>query len=132
MTKTWFITGISRGLGKALAQAAIKNGDTVIGTVRSGTPEFCAGPGALHVLPLEVTDPAAIAPTITAAFALTGRIDVLVNNAGYGLLGPLEHATDAQMAHLFEVDVFGPAAISSTSPRSRAAPRAPAHRSIPP
>ncbi len=84
MTKTWFITGISRGLGKALAQAAIENGDTVIGTMRSGTPEIAAGPGALHVLPLEVTDPAAIEAAITAGFAITGRIDVLVNNAGYG------------------------------------------------
>jgi NAD(P)-dependent dehydrogenase (short-subunit alcohol dehydrogenase family) len=121
MTKTWFITGISRGLGKALAQAAIENGDTVIGTMRSGTPEIAAGPGALHVLPLEVTDPAAIEAAITAGFAITGRIDVLVNNAGYGLLGPFEHATDAQMAHLFEVDVYGPIRlIRAALPRLRA------------
>ncbi len=108
MAKTWFITGISRGFGKSLAQSAVQRGDTVIGTVRSGTPDIASGPGKLHVLPLEVTDPAAIEPTIAAAFAVTGRVDVLVNNAGYGLLGALEQATDAQMLHLFEVDVFGP------------------------
>ncbi len=108
MTKTWFITGVSRGLGKSLAQAAVQNGDTVIGTVRSGSPDIAPGPGALHILPLEVTDPAAADAIIAAAFAVTGRVDVLVNNAGYGLLGALEHATDAQIAHLFAVDVFGP------------------------
>lgn len=82
MAKTWFITGISRGFGKSLAQAAVQRGDTVIGTVRSGNADIAPGPGKLHVLPLEVTDPAAIEPTIAAAFAITGRVDVLVNNAG--------------------------------------------------
>lgn len=121
MTKTWFITGISRGLGKALAQAAVQQGDTVIGTVRSGTPDIAPGTGALHVLPLEITDPAAVIATLDAAFAVTGRIDVLVNNAGYGLLGALEHATDEQMAHLFEVDVFAPIRlIRAALPRLRA------------
>ncbi len=121
MTKTWFITGISRGLGKALAQAAVRNGDTVIGTVRSGTPDIAPGPGALHVLPLEITDPAAITATIAAAFGITGRIDVLVNNAGYGLLGVLENATDEQIEHLFAVDVFGPIRlIRATLPQLRA------------
>jgi len=121
MTKTWFITGISRGFGKSLAAAALQQGDTVIGTVRSGTPDIAPGPGALHVLPLEVADPAAIEPTLAAAFAITGRVDVLVNNAGYGLLGAFEHATDAQMLHLFEVDVFGPIRlIRAALPRLRA------------
>jgi NAD(P)-dependent dehydrogenase (short-subunit alcohol dehydrogenase family) len=121
MTKTWFITGISRGLGKALAGAAVQNGDTVIGTVRSRTPEIAPGPGALHVLRLEVTEPAAIEAAIAAAFAITWRVDLLVNNAGYGLLGAFEHATDAEMLHLFEVDVFGPVRlIRAALPRLRA------------
>jgi NAD(P)-dependent dehydrogenase (short-subunit alcohol dehydrogenase family) len=121
MTKTWFITGISRGLGKALAQAAIQNGDTVIGTVRSGAPDIAPGPGALHVLKLEVSEPAAIEAAVADAFAVTGRVDVLVNNAGYGLLGALDHATDAEMLHLFEVDVFGPIRlIRAALPRLRA------------
>jgi NAD(P)-dependent dehydrogenase (short-subunit alcohol dehydrogenase family) len=58
--KTWFITGVSRGFGKALAEAALSRGDTVIGTVRSGTPVLAPGRGALHILPLEITDATAI------------------------------------------------------------------------
>lgn len=119
--KTWFITGISRGLGRSLAAAALQNGDIVIGTVRSGNPDIAAAPGTLHVLNLEITDHAAIEAALNTAFAVTGRIDVLVNNAGYGLLGTLEHATDEQIAHLFAVDVFGPIRlIRAALPRLRA------------
>ena len=106
--KTWFITGISRGLGLALAQRALARGDTVIGTVRGNAPELEQGSGTLHVLRLDMTDPAAIAPTVERAFALTGRIDVIVNSAGYGLLGAIEQASDDDVARLFEVDLFGP------------------------
>ncbi|WP_158915186.1 SDR family NAD(P)-dependent oxidoreductase [Caulobacter sp. S45] len=107
--KTWFITGISRGLGFALAQAALHRGDTVVGTVRTGAPELDQGPGRLHVLPLDMADGAAIEATTAKAFELAGgRLDVLVNNAGYGLLGAIEDATDAEVEHLFAVDVFGP------------------------
>jgi NAD(P)-dependent dehydrogenase (short-subunit alcohol dehydrogenase family) len=105
--KTWFITGISRGLGKSLAEAVLHEGDIVIGTVRSGTPDIAPSP-ALHILHVDVADPSAIPATIASAIARTGRIDVMVNNAGYGLLGALEHATDAQIDHLFAVDVFAP------------------------
>ncbi|KGM32863.1 oxidoreductase [Inquilinus limosus] len=118
---TWFITGISRGLGLALAQAALAEGDTVIGTVRAGAPDLDLGAGALHVLPLDLADPEAIAATVERAFALAGTIDVIVNNAGYGLLGALETATDAEVAHLFAVDVFGPfRVIRAALPRLRA------------
>jgi len=109
--KTWFITGISRGLGKALAQAALARGDTVVGTVREGAPDLDAGSGTLHVLPVDLTDTAAIAPAVQAAFDKAGRIDVLVNNAGYGLLGALEEATDAEFQRLFAVNVFAPFAV---------------------
>ncbi|PVX29311.1 oxidoreductase [Sphingomonas pokkalii] len=109
--KTWFITGISRGLGKALAQAALARGDTVVGTVRDGAPYLDAGSGTLHVIPVDLTDAAAIAPVVQAAFDKAGRIDVLVNNAGYGLLGALEEATDAEFQRLFAVNVFAPFAV---------------------
>lgn len=102
--KTWFITGISRGLGKALAEAALARGDKVVGTTRDGRSE---GSGAL-VLPLEMTDARAVADTIGKAFAEAGTIDVIVNNAGYGLLGAVEDAAEEDVAHLFEVDLFGP------------------------
>lgn len=106
--KNWFITGISRGLGKVLAEAALARGDTVVGTVREGRPETAAGSGRLHVVALDVADPQAVAPAMAQAFAIAGRIDVLVNNAGYGLLGAMEEASDAEIERLFAVNVFGP------------------------
>lgn len=106
--KTWFITGVSRGLGKALAEAALARGDTVLGTVREAAPDLAAGSGTLHVVPLEITDAAAVKAAIDHAFATHGPIDVLVNNAGYGLLGAIEGATPDETARLFDVNVFGP------------------------
>lgn len=106
--KTWFITGISRGLGKALAEAALARGDTVIGTVRDAAPAMDAGAGALHVLTLDVADPGAVRQAVTEAFGITGRIDVLVNNAGYGLLGAIEEADDAAVDQLMAVNLLAP------------------------
>lgn len=109
MTKHWFITGISRGLGLSLAKAALARGDTVIGTVRGDAPSLGPTPGTLHVLTLDVTDGAAINRVVDEAFRLAGgRLDVIVNNAGYGLLGALEDATDEDLQRLFATDVFGP------------------------
>ncbi len=108
--KTWFITGISRGFGKELAAQLVARGDTVIGTVREGAPDIASGPGTLHVLTLDVTDRAAVAAVVAQAFAL-GPVDVIVNNSGYGLLGAVETASDAEIDHLFAVNVFGPIAV---------------------
>ena len=105
--KTWFITGVSRGLGKALAEAALARGDSVLGTVREGTPAIATGSGTLRVVPLEITDAAAAKAAIDDAFA-HGRIAVLVNNAGYGLLGAIEDASEEETARLFDVNMFGP------------------------
>ena len=106
--QNWLITGVSRGLGEALAQAALARGDTVVGTVREGAPQFGDHKGKFHSLSLEMRDPAAIEQAAARAFELCGRLDVVVNNAGYGLLSPIEDATDAEMARLFEVNVYGP------------------------
>jgi NAD(P)-dependent dehydrogenase (short-subunit alcohol dehydrogenase family) len=105
---TWFITGISRGLGYALAKAALAQGDTVIGTVRDTAPDLAVGSGTLRLMTLDMADGDAAEAAMTQAFAQAGTIDVIVNNAGYGLLGALEHATVAQAKHLFDVDVFAP------------------------
>jgi NAD(P)-dependent dehydrogenase (short-subunit alcohol dehydrogenase family) len=105
--KTWFITGISRGLGFALAKAAIEEGDTVVGSVRGETPAI-VGRGTLHVIRMDMTDGVAVAKAIDEAVARFGKLDVIVNNAGYGLLGALEQASDEEMSHLFEVDVYAP------------------------
>jgi NAD(P)-dependent dehydrogenase (short-subunit alcohol dehydrogenase family) len=106
--RTWFITGVSRGLGQAIANAALAEGDTVIGTVRDTAPDLKSGAGKLHVVTLDVTDGEAVEAAVSQAFASAGTIDVIVNNAGYGLLGALEKATDAEARRLFEVDVFAP------------------------
>ncbi|MFR9805557.1 SDR family NAD(P)-dependent oxidoreductase [Pseudonocardia sp. RS010] len=100
----WFITGVGRGLGRCLAERALEAGHTVVGTTRDGV---CDLPG-LHVLPLSVDDPTAARPTVERAVELAGGLDVLVNSAGYGLLGPVEETTDEQAAQLFEVNFFGP------------------------
>jgi NAD(P)-dependent dehydrogenase (short-subunit alcohol dehydrogenase family) len=106
MTK-WFITGISRGLGKALAEAALARGDLVVGTTRDGKHSLTPAGGRLHVLPLEVGDGAAVESTVAKAFELAEGLDVIVNNAGYGLLGALENASDEEAIRLFDVNVFG-------------------------
>ena len=138
--KTWFITGVSRGLGLALAKAALERGDAVVGTVRGGVPELQGPPERLRIIVLDLASagsidgrglpPAgsaaewpsgSIDEAVAAAFAHTGRVDVLVNNAGYGLLGALEQASDAELERLFAVDVFGPVRILRAAlPRLRA------------
>jgi NAD(P)-dependent dehydrogenase (short-subunit alcohol dehydrogenase family) len=112
---TWFITGISRGLGKALAAAALAEGDTVIGTVRTGSFELDHDRGTLHLLNVDLVDGQAAAASIAKAFEIAGEIDVIVNNAGYGLLGALEKASDADVERLFAVDVFAPFRIIRTA-----------------
>jgi NAD(P)-dependent dehydrogenase (short-subunit alcohol dehydrogenase family) len=105
--KVWFITGVSRGFGKVLTDHALANNDIVIGTTRDGKASFAGDTRNVQVLPLEVTDAAAIRATIAKAHALHGRLDVVINNAGYGLLGSVEEATEEQVNHLFEVNFHG-------------------------
>jgi len=119
--KNWLITGVSRGLGKALAEAALARGDTVIGTVRDGDPLIAKGKGVFHRLSLDMRDPKAIEAAASRTFELVERLDVLVNNAGHGLLGPIESVSDRDMISLFETNVFGPVRlIRAVLPRLRA------------
>lgn len=105
--KIWLITGVSRGLGKALAQAVLDKGDIVIGTTRNGKADINGDSNNLKLFGLELSDPVQIRQTVEAAYQLHGRLDVIVNNAGYGLLGAIEEASDAEIKHVFDVNFFG-------------------------
>src|SRR3954467_744094 len=119
--KTWLITGISRGLGLALAQAALARGGPRRGTGRPSAPDLVVGPGVLHLLTLDLADVDAVPAAVDQAFALAGSIDVIVNNAGYGLLGAIETAADEEVERLFAVDFFAPfRLIRAALPRLRA------------
>ncbi|MFJ3483764.1 oxidoreductase [Pseudomonas sp. NPDC090202] len=112
--KTLFITGVSSGFGKALAQQALAAGHTVIGTLRDrqALEAFEAlGPRAHGVL-LDVTDFAAIDSVIDDADTAFGPVDVLVNNAGYGHEGILEESSLDELRRQFDVNVFGAAAVT--------------------
>ncbi|MCC7254179.1 oxidoreductase [Hyphomicrobium sp.] len=114
-TKTWFITGASRGLGLEIARAALEAGDQVVATARK-TEQTKAGLAGfddrLLVLPLDVTDEGSIAAAVDAAFKRFGRIDVLVNNAGYGQLGAFEQLSVAAIDRQFATNVFGVFAVT--------------------
>lgn len=107
---TWFITGCSTGLGRVLAEAAVSEGHCVVATARrvEALAELEAlAPERVLALALDVTDPAACHRGVAAAVARFGRLDVLVNNAGYGMVGALEESSSGEIRRLFETNVFG-------------------------
>ena len=110
----WLITGVNTGLGQALALAALARGDCVAGAMRDpgdlATFEASA-PGRAFGYLLDITDETAMRAVVAAAEAAMGGIDVLVNNAGYGLVGAVEEASLAEIRAQFEVNVFGPIAL---------------------
>ena len=109
-SKVWFITGTSRGFGRIWAEAALKRGDQVTATVRKleDIADLKQRFGDL-VLPLQldVTDHDGVSQVVNQAFEHFGRLDVLVNNAGYSLIATAEEATDEQMQDVFEANYFG-------------------------
>jgi NAD(P)-dependent dehydrogenase (short-subunit alcohol dehydrogenase family) len=107
--KVWLVTGTSRGFGRAICDAALAAGDDVIATARQpdSLDDFAkAHPGAL-VLPLDVTDTAAARAAVRDGARRFGRIDVVVNNAGYGHVGAVEELSDEELRSLYEVNFFG-------------------------
>lgn len=108
--KTWLITGANRGLGRAFALAALGRGDRVAATARdtSTLADLVATYGdAVVPLTLDVTDRAGCFAAVAQGQAALGRLDVIVNNAGYGLFGMVEELTEAQMRDQMEVNFFG-------------------------
>lgn len=108
--KVWFITGTSTGFGREMAEQLLGNGEIVVATARKveQIADLAAKfPDTALALPLDVTDPAAIDFAVAAALAKFGRVDVLVNNAGYGICGGVEETTEAEFMPVFETNVFG-------------------------
>ncbi|MFG1696681.1 SDR family NAD(P)-dependent oxidoreductase [Nonomuraea sp. NPDC049309] len=110
MTRVWFITGASRGLGRAFTEAALAAGDRVVAASRNVEPlAELEGryPGALVRLPLDVSDRKAVFDGVEKAVAAFGRLDIVLNNAGRLLLGMVEEATEEQLREQFDVNFFG-------------------------
>jgi NAD(P)-dependent dehydrogenase (short-subunit alcohol dehydrogenase family) len=113
--RVWLITGASSGFGQALAEAALSAGDTVVAAARR--PQVLDRLAAAHpdrVVPvaLDVADPARITAVVAEVLLWYGRIDVLVNNAGRGLVGAVEETTGRELHDLMDLHFFGPAALT--------------------
>jgi NAD(P)-dependent dehydrogenase (short-subunit alcohol dehydrogenase family) len=112
--KKWFVTGVSSGLGRALAVGALGAGDVVAGSVREAAArdEFIAlNPEHAHAFIMDVTDRDAVTEVMQAADEAVGGIDVLVNNAGVSLEGTIEETGWTEILEQFQVNVFGPVAV---------------------
>lgn len=108
MTKTVLITGTSSGYGKATAQLFLDRGWNVVATMRQPNQAIFRGPAdRLRVLPLDITDPDSISKAITGGIAAFGAIDVLVNNAGIGLMSAFEVTPEHVLREVFETNTFG-------------------------
>jgi len=107
--KTWFITGASRGFGLRIARLALEQGDNVVATARRAEAviEALGNRERLLALPLDVTDEAQAKAAAAAAVERFGSIDVLLNNAGFGLLGAVEEASAADVERVYRTNVFG-------------------------
>ena len=108
--KVWFIAGASRGFGFEIAKAALRAGDKVVATVRKNAEQLTAslkGGNDLLVVVLDVTNKQQVEEGVKKALTAFGRVDVLVNNAGYGFLGAFEEATDEDIFKQYNTNVFG-------------------------
>jgi NADP-dependent 3-hydroxy acid dehydrogenase YdfG len=115
--KVWFITGASRGFGRIWAEGALARGDQVVATARSITSlaELSEKYGdAVLPLALDVTDRQQIEVVVPQAHAHFGRLDVVINNAGYALLGAIEEATEADVRAEFDTNFFGALGVIQT------------------
>jgi len=113
--KVWFITGTSSGFGRAFAEYALTRGHQVVATARNTETLMdlsAKAPDRVIALSLDVTRAGDAEKAIAAAVARFGRIDVLINNAGYGLVGALEETSDAELRALMDTNFFGAMAVT--------------------
>lgn len=107
---TWLVTGISSGIGKAMAEAALERGDTVIGTVRNaeqGETFAALAPGRAIPCQIDLTERERVMVAITESLNEAGGVDIVVNCAGYGLAGAVEELSDNEIRHQMETNFFG-------------------------
>lgn len=112
--RVWLVTGANSGFGRAIVRAAVREGDVVVAAARAtaSLDELVAAhPDQVDPVQLDVTDGERIAEVVEDVVRRHGRIDVLVNNAGRTHVGAVEETTDADLRSLFEVHLFGPAAL---------------------
>ncbi|RDI66720.1 SDR family NAD(P)-dependent oxidoreductase [Nocardia pseudobrasiliensis] len=107
LTRTWFITGANRGLGRAFTVAALAQGDRVVATARDPRTMADLAQDRLTVLPLDVRDRERVFATVERAFEVAGSIDVIVNNAGYGLVGAVEELDERQIREQMDTNFYG-------------------------
>jgi len=111
MSKIWFITGTSKGFGRIWAEAALERGDKVAATARNAdsVADLAEKYGEENALPiaLDVTDRSGVEAAVKQAHEHFGRLDVVVNNAGYGLFGSIEEVTEEQARDQIETNLFG-------------------------
>ncbi|RFU46488.1 oxidoreductase [Paraburkholderia sp. DHOC27] len=107
--RVWFITGASRGIGALIAEAALADGNAVVAAGRNvkAIVERLGDSDALLPVALDVTDEAQAKVAVQQALDTFGRIDVLVNNAGFGLLGAVEESADKDIRRMYDTNVFG-------------------------
>jgi len=113
--KVWFITGASSGFGKAFAEYAIGQGYNVVVTARRVDKLDAIralAPAQVEAIPMDVTDNAAIAAATEQAIRRFNRIDVLINNAGYGIVGAVEETPEAELRAQMETNFFGAVAVT--------------------
>ncbi|MFM0336192.1 oxidoreductase [Paraburkholderia fungorum] len=107
--RVWFITGASRGIGALIAEAALADGNAVVAAGRNvgAIIERLGNSPALLPVELDVTDEAQARAAVETAVEKFGRIDVLINNAGFGLLGAVEESADKDVRRMYDTNVFG-------------------------
>lgn len=111
--QVWMVTGAARGLGRALTLSALSEGHTVVATVRG--EHTLPRHERLHVRRLDVRDHAVARGVVDAAASELGRLDVLVNNAGYGLIGAVEEVEESEARDLLDTDLLGPLWLSQAA-----------------